>query len=580
MLDFKIAGGDIVDGTGRPRFRADLGVQDGRIAAIGDLSDRAARQMYDASGRIVAPGFIDAHTHYDAQVFWDPKLSPSCFHGVTTIVGGFCGFSIAPITAETAAYIRPMLARVEGMPLATLEAGAGWDWGSFDDYLSRLEGRIGLNAGFFCGHSTIRRMVMGSRAVGEAATPDEIARMEALLDRCLAEGALGFSTTLSPTHNDGDGDPVPSRWADRAEMLRLAAVVGRHEGAGLEMLPGGFDDEMQALLADVSIAAQRPLNWNMITVTGRPDIETAVAHQLGLSDHARARGGEVIALTLPAPPDIFLNLQSGFNFDALPGAWREVFKWPLDRRITGFRDPELRRRLAEGLAQVTGGLEVISRIEDYEVAIVVSAANESYVGRRIDEIARTEGRAEIDVFLDIAVEDGLATIFRTSLGGADQKGYELRGRLWADDRVLIGASDAGAHLDVLDAFAFSSDLLQKGVREYGVIGLEAAVHRITQRPATYFGLVDRGVLAQGAHADIVVFDEARVGRGPTYRRHDLPGGGGYRLYAEAEGIDRVFVNGAPIVEAGVHTGRLPGAVLRSGRDTRTTAMDAMRTLAS
>ncbi len=577
MLDLKISGGEIVDGTGRARWRGDVGVKDGRIVAIGDLASEPAKEHHDATGRIVAPGFIDGHTHYDAQVFWDPTLSPSCYHGVTTVIGGFCGFSIAPMTPEAATYIKPMLARVEGMPLETLELASAWDWRSFGDYLSKIEGRLGLNAGFFAGHSAIRRIVMGARAVGEQATPEDLAEMQDLLDQSLTEGALGFSTTLSVTHNDADGNPVPSRWADRGEVLGLAGVVSRHEGTGLELLPNPtLSSEMREMLADISIAGQRPVNWNMILVTGQPEAEQLVARQLEASDYARARGGEVIALTLSCPTVVYMNLKSGQTFDAMPGLWREVFKWPVEQRLARFADPDVRRQLAADLASVSGGMEVISRIEAYTVVSTPSARNKSYEGRRIGAIAAEEGKAAIDVLLDIALADDLMTIFSPDIGGDSQAAYELRGKLWADDRVLIGASDAGAHLDTIDTFSCSTALLQKGVREHKVIGLEQAVHKITGRPATYFGLIDRGLIAEGYHADIVIFDEATVGRGATYYRYDLPGEGAFRLYADALGIDRVFVNGVQIVENGVHSGKLPGKVLRSGEDTRTVAMDALR----
>src|SRR5262245_38584127 len=211
MLDLKITGGTIVDGSGAERFRGDVGLKDGRIVAVGTVTEEA-KETGDATGRVVAPGFIDVHTHYDAQVFWDPKLSPSCYHGVTTVIGGFCGFSIAPLTPEAASYIKPMLARVEGMPLETLERAVPWSWGSFGDFLGLIDGKVGLNAGFFAGHSAIRRIVMGERAVGEKATSADLEAMKALLGRSLAEGALGFSTSINATHNDGDGNPVPSRW--------------------------------------------------------------------------------------------------------------------------------------------------------------------------------------------------------------------------------------------------------------------------------------------------------------------------------------------------------------------------------
>lgn len=578
MLDLKLSGGTIVDGTGGAAFRGDVGIRDGRIVAVGTVTEDAL-QTIDVSGRVIAPGFIDAHTHYDAQAFWDPTLSPSCYHGVTTIVGGFCGFSIAPINPEAAAYIKPMLARVEGMPLETLETAVPFNWSSFGEFLSRLDGRIGLNAGFFVGHSTIRRMAMGARAVGEKATPQEIEKMKGLLDHSLSEGGLGFSTTVSPTHNDADGNPVPSRWADREEFTALAGVVAQHEGTGLEMLPDlDFAPEMLDLMTDFSIAGNRPVNWNVLVVDGRADVHEAVERQLAVSTYARERGGEVIALTVPCTPEVFMNLRSGVMFDALPGIWREIFKQPLPERIEQFRNPEIRRQMEADAAKVPASAPMFPFAQpgNYFVKTTSAPTSKLYEGRRIDAIAAELGCRPIDVMLDIAIADDLETIFVADCGGYDKAAYELRAKLWRDDRTIVGASDAGAHLDLIDTFAFSTVLLEKGVREHGVIGLEEAIHLITQRPARYFGLVDRGLLAENYHADIVVLDPETVGRGETYWRFDVPGGNGFRLYADARGIDHVFVNGTQIVRDGAHTGALPGIVLRSGKDTRTIAMDALR----
>ena len=256
MLDKVIRGGTIVDGTGKPGEAGDIGIAGGRIVALGGKITEPAREVIDADGAIVTPGFIDIHTHYDAQVFWDPKLSPSCFHGVTSVIGGFCGFSIAPMSPEAATYICPMLARVEGMPLSTLEAAVPWNsWRSFGEFLDLVEGKIGLNAGFFAGHSAIRRIVMGERAVGEEATPEDLEQMKALLGQSLAEGALGFSSTISPTHNDADGNPVPSRWASHDEIIELGRVVSQYEGTGLELLPNlEFGPGIPELITDLSIA--------------------------------------------------------------------------------------------------------------------------------------------------------------------------------------------------------------------------------------------------------------------------------------------------------------------------------------
>jgi N-acyl-D-aspartate/D-glutamate deacylase len=576
-LDLKIVGGTIVDGTRARRFRGDVGVKDGRIVAVGEVP-QPAHQTIDATGLVVAPGFVDVHTHYDAQVFWEPTLSPSCFHGVTTVIGGFCGFSIAPLSPEATDYLMRLLSRVEGMPLVTLETSVPWTWRSFGEFLAGFEGRIGLNAGFFAGHSAIRRVVMGERAVGHKCTPGELERMKALLDQSLAEGALGFSSDVSPAHNDGDGNPVPSRWADFSEIIELARVVSRHEGTGLELLPEpGFAPEIQDLLTEFSIAGQRAVNWNALLLTDQPDSPDLVARQLAVSDYARARGGEVLALTIPVTPDAYLNFMNGMGLDMNPGSWRDVFKLPPDARMRALRDPELRRRLAADAANAPQGsvIAVFAEIEGYLVVSVQAERNKAFVGRQIGEIAQAEGRAPIDVMLDIALDDDLLAIFSPPLGGNGPETFQQRGDLWRDDRTLIGASDAGAHMDMIDTFSFATSVLQKGVREYGVISLEEAVHQLTDRPARYVGLIDRGRLAVGHHADVVVFDEASVGPAPTYPRYDVPGEQ-FRLYAEANGVAHVIVNGVEIVRRGEHTGKLPGKVLRSGQDTRTVPIGAMR----
>ena len=577
MLDLKIAGGAIIDGSGNDRFVGDVGIKHGRIVAIGAI-DEPARETIDATGRIVAPGFIDVHTHYDAQIFWDPKLSPSCFHGVTTVIGGLCGFSVAPLTRDAVDYIMRMLARVEGMPLATLETALPWDWTSFGEYLDRIEGKAGINAGFFVGHSTIRRAIMGERAVGHEATEDEVARMCRLLDASIAEGALGFSSTIASNHNDAAGDPVPSRWASHAELLALGAVVKDHPGTGLELLPDvDFGPGIPDLIADLSIAGDRPVNWNAAWIDNDGDALKRVAKQLAVSDYARQKGGEVIALTTAAMPSLFVNFRAGLIFDSLPGLWSEIFKSPLAERIERFKSPETRAQLAADAARVPAdsASAYVTRFDRYQVISTMSESNQTYKGRTIGEIAAEQGRQPLDMMLDIAIADDLGSAFMPIFGGDDPATFKARGNLWRDDRTLIGASDAGAHLDMIDSFAYSSVVLERGVREFGAITLEEAIRQMTERPARYMGLIDRGLIAEGFHADIVIFDEATVGRGKPYMRFDVPGDEA-RIYADAIGVDHVLVNGVPIVRNGEHSGALPGTVLRSGRDTRTVSIDALR----
>ncbi|MGE0383124.1 MAG: amidohydrolase family protein [Gammaproteobacteria bacterium] len=574
MLDLIIRGGNVIDGTGAPARRADLGIHGGRIAAIGKI-DGPARETIDADGRVVCPGFIDVHTHYDAQIFWDPTLSPSCFHGVTTVIGGNCGFSIAPLSPQAGQYLLPMLARVEGMPVASLEAGVPWDWRSFGDYLGRHDGRIAINAGFLAGHSAIRRVVMGARAVGERATGEELARMKALLAESIAQGALGFSSTVSPTHNDADGNPVPSRHASREEILELAGVCRGFEGTAVEFLPNllPWDEEQKRLMADISLAAGRPLNWNVLAAN---TAEIAlIEDKLDASNVARARGAEVVALTVPQPMTMRLNFESGFLFDSFPG-WSEIFRRVPAERMRRLGDPDFRRRMnADACSTPNPSMRRRADWSTYRVAETFAGANAPLRGRTIGDIASERHVAPLDAMLDIALADELRTSFVPETGGDDLDTWRLRGRLWNDDRTIIGASDAGAHLDMIDTFAFTTQVLGNGVRRYALLGLEAAIHKMTLVLASLYGLRERGALRQGWHADVVVFDPATVACAETCTRFDLPAGAG-RLYADAIGVDHVIVNGSPIIRDGRMTTARPGTVLRSGRDTRTVDIPANR----
>lgn len=568
MLDVLIQGGSLVDGTGAAARAADVGIHEGRIVAIGEI-DEPARETIDATGKVVAPGFIDVHTHYDAQAFWDKTLSPSPYHGVTSVLGGNCGFSIAPLSTEAGPYLMKMLSRVEGMPLESLETGVPWDWQSFGDYLDRLDGTLAVNAGFLVGHSALRRVVMGERAVGEEATEEEIAEMVALLRQSLEEGGLGFSSTISPTHNDFDGNPVPSRHATREEMITLASQVRDFEGTVLEFLPGvGWGEEEANYMADLSVAGNRPVNWNALAA----DLDTPelIEGMLAATDIARARGGEVLALTIPQPATLRLNFDSGLVLDALEG-WAPLFQLSKQDRISALQVPERRKQLEE---DAQGSVAIMLQFADWPEYTVDQVQNPElvhYRGRKAGEIAEAEGKSAFDVVIDITVQDDLQTYFVPPVQGEDDETWKMRGDFWHDDRTVIGGSDAGAHLDMIDTFAFSSQVLGEGVRERKLISLEEAVHQITDRPARLWGLRQRGRIEEGFYADVVVFDPEQVGLGNTYTRYDLPAGAG-RLYADANGIEHVFTNGVEIIRQGEDTGARPGIIMRSGRDTETVQM--------
>jgi N-acyl-D-aspartate/D-glutamate deacylase len=567
-MDVLIRGGFVVDGTGAPGATRDVGISGGRFVPPGSLAP--GHRVVDADGLVVAPGFVDIHTHYDAQLSWDPTASPSPLHGVTTAIGGNCGFTIAPAGEEHAGYLMRMMARVEGMPLAALEAGLAWDWTGFGDWLGRHEGRIGVNAGFLVGHSAVRRVVLGD-GCHEPAAPADVEAMARLVGEACAAGALGFSTSTAPTHNDGDGSPVPSRGASPDELVALAAAVRDHPGTTLEcILAGclnGFTDDEKDLLTRLSVAGGRPVNWNVLGVSAwNPEGHVS---QLAASDHAAAGGGRVVALTLPHSMRIRLSFLSGFVLDGLPG-WRDVLALPVAERMRALADPVVRRRLAEGAASEEAG--VLRGLADWkrlELLETFAPENRPFEGRLVADVVAERGGDPFDVLLDVVLADGLRTGLRPSgLGVESADDWKLRAEVWRDRRTVVGGSDAGAHLDMMCGAIYSTALLAHGVRDFGVVSVEEAVRLLTDVPARLYGLRGRGRIADGYAADAVLFDADTVGYGAERVREDLPGGA-WRLYAEATGVHRVLVNGTAVVEDGRLTGATPGTLLRSGRDTET-----------
>ena len=571
MIDLVIRDGIVVDGTGAPARRADVAEDDGRVVAVGDVEEPATREI-DATGCVVAPGFIDLHTHYDAQLSWDPTASPSPLHGVTTVFGGNCGFSLAPAGPEHADYLVRMMAKVEGMPLAALQAGMEWNWSGFGEWLGRFDGAIGVNAGFLVGHSTLRRAVMGDDAVGGEATEAQLAAMESLLHGALSEGAMGFSTSQAHTHHDGDGSPVPSRSASRVELERLATVVADHPGTTLEMIvPGcinGFSAEEVELLTRMSVLSGRPVNWNVLASNASDPDRTA--GQLAASTAAAAAGGRVVALTLPHTMDLRLSFMTGAILDGLPG-WSAFFARPVPDRIAILADPAARQPLDDSAQSDEAG--ILRFLADWGRLVIAEThvpAHRALEGRSVAEVADERGITTWDAICEVLVADGLRTGFSVPIPTTDDD-WAARGRTWQDPRAIVGGSDAGAHLDTMCGAVYSTTLLAEGVRTRGLLSMEEAIRLLTDAPAQLYGVVDRGRVAAGYWADLVVFDPERVGPEPMRTRDDLPGGAS-RLYAEAAGIEHVLVNGTEVVAAGAFTGAVPGTVLRSGTDTRTVAV--------
>jgi len=566
--DLLIRNGTLVDGTGAPARRADVAIRDGRIVAIGATDDAATRTI-DADGLVVAPGFVDLHTHYDAQLLWDPTASPSPLHGVTTVFGGNCGFTLAPGGEQHVDYLSRLMARVEGIPLPALQQGVPWDWTTFAEYAERVEQKgISVNAGFLCGHSALRRVVMGDHAVGTQASDDELAAMEQLLHDALDAGAMGFSSSQAPTHNDGDGNPVPSRAATRDEMLRLAAALRAHPGTQLELIiPGclnGFTDDEVTLMAAMSAAADRPLNWNVLGVTQGGNHE----RQLAAGSRAAELGGRVVALTLPQGMRIRLSFFTGFVLDGLPG-WRETFALPIRDRMHALSDPATRARLDElAHSPEAGVLAGLARWERLEIIEGFTERTRALEGRKIGDIAREQRQGAFDTLCDVVVADELRTGLRPDFGGPEPDDvWKMRAEVWRDPRAVIGGSDAGAHLDMMSGASYSTFVVGDAVRN-GHVTLEEAVHLLSDVPARLYGLRDRGRIEPGAYADVVIFDPSTVGPTGERTRDDLPGGAN-RIVAESRGVQCVLVAGTEIVRDGAYTGATPGAVLRAGRDTQT-----------
>ena len=567
MLDYVIRSGTVIDGTGGPAQVADVGIEEGRISAIGQVSGKGRTEL-DATGLMVAPGIVDPHTHYDAQLFWDPSASPSNVHGVTTVIGGNCGFTLAPIKAADAPYIREMMAKVEGMPLAALEHGVPWSWSTFGEYLAALEGNLGVNAGFLVGHCAIRRHVMGSDRGEEVATDEEIVTMRALLAESLAAGGLGFSSSQSRTHSDGDGRPITSRHADRREMLAFCEEVAAHEGTTLEYITNGcldsFSDEEVDLMTAMSVTAQRPLNWNVLTVDSRS--AERVEHQLSASSHAAAAGGQIVALTMPTLVPMNMSFRTHCALFLIPG-WGEVMGLPAAERMGQLADPEVRATLDQRAhSKEAGVFRGLARWGTYVIGDTYAPVNDGCRGRTVAEIASNRGTAEFDTLLDIVLADELRTVLWPNTDDGDETTWSMRAEIWSDPRAMIGGSDAGAHLDRMCGSNYPTAFLEDCLRGRKLVPVVQAVHMMTGQPARLFGLRDRGVLAEGFAADLFVFDPVTVGSEPASLVHDLPGNAP-RLIAGSKGVTRVLVNGIETVRDGQPTGAIPGTLLRSGHDT-------------
>ena len=566
--DLIVRGGTVVDGTGLPRRRIDVGIKDGKIARMARLDDDTAKEEIDATGRIVAPGIVDAHTHYDPQITFDPYATMSCFHGVTTVLAGNCGFSAAPVRAADREYIKNIFARVEDMDPIALNGVRFDKFETFPDFLAMLRGNLGINFACYVGHSNVRRWVMGEDAWQREATQDEIAAMCEIVSEAMKAGASGFSTSLLGTHLDLQNRPVPSRLASREELLALAEAAGKACSGSICFLPEGTilgqsteDHDMIGALAKVSglpVIVQGLGGKSKIDVPGSG--WEAARDRL---DEAQEAGTPFYSMLIARPFDRQVAFDETNHHWQACGLWHAMTRMPIEARRALLRDSEAREAMRFGIenpnTDPTKG--TIIPAPQWPVVFVESSPTlpeEKHQNRSIAQLAEEAGKAPGDFALDLALADDFATKLRWRMTGPEWDASVAA--TMTDPRMLIGTSDGGAHLAKDDQADWSSYFLGVWVRERKVVSLEEGVRQITQVPAGILGFHDRGTLRVGGWADIMVFDEDEIGPLRKDFVRDLPGGVG-RYKAYGKGVYATVVNGEPIVLDGELTGRLPGVVV-------------------
>ena len=559
QYDLKITDGTIIDGTGKARYRGDVGIRAGKVVALG-AAPGEARETIDAAGRIVAPGFVDIHTHYDAQILWDRMLTISPWHGVTTVVMGNCGFGVAPTRAHHRDLIIRTLEKVEGMSVAALEAGMGkeWPFETFPQYLDAIEKQgTAINVAALVGHTPVRLYVMGEEATERAASDDEIARMRAIVRDAIEAGAVGFATSKSPTHVGYGGRPVPSRAAEFAEIRALAGALG-DAGKGMMQATIGkgllFDE-----FAQVSRETGITVSWTAL-LAGRMRRNIGHREQLARSLDLIAQGYKVYPQVTPRPLNFEYQLREPFVFESM-SVFQPVSAADIEGKRRLYADAGFRKAFRDKMDTAPGefvagfGLTVISECE----------TDRSIEERLLVDVARERGLHPVDLLLDIGLASNLDARFRMPVANHNEDDVA---ELLLNPHMVMGLSDAGAHASQLCDACQGTYLLARWVREKQALSLEDAIRMLTSRPAEVFGITDRGRLAEGWPADVVVFDPDTVGAGPLQRVHDFPGGAN-RLISHASGIDAVIVNGT-ILRRNGHDAvssddPLPGKLLRNGR---------------
>ncbi len=558
-----IRGGTVVDGTGAPSYQADVAIAAGRIAEIGKSIAGSARKVIDATDLIVAPGFLDPHTHYDAQICWDPQITSSSWHGVTSVVLGNCGVGVAPCKPEDRAITAADLTNLEAIPADVLEAGLTWDWDSFPSYMDAAARRgSAINLGFFAPLTPFRHWAMGRDSLERAATAPELDQIKQALRAAMVAGALGISTSVSTIDIGYEGRPLACRLASRDELKAYSNVL-RDLGKGVIQLnladkPSDMSQREYDILDFLLEESRRPVSW--ISLFDRDDLPEGAMRTLERFEPLIARGG--VPQISCRPLFIELNLRSPLMFITFPCIQQSIFNRPLEVQKKHYTDPGFRQKLRSECEK--SGLHniIFSRhLERIELLQAFNPALKHLEGKSLATIAKERGAPDgLDLLLDLALEDNLEMRFVVAMLNNNR---ERVGRLISDPRTMIALSDGGAHVDQICDVGYCTYLLGNWVRDAGVMSLEHGVKRLTAEPADFFGIKGRGRVTTGSIADLAIFDYQTVGSAErAHLRNDLPGGA-QRLVMEARGIEHTIVNGVQVYENGKFTGALPGTVLRS-----------------
>lgn len=558
-FDLIIRGAKVVDGTGLPAYVADVGIKGERIAKIGRIDQGAAR-VIDAKGLLLTPGFIDVHTHYDVQLDWDPIVTPSCWHGITTVLAGNCGFTLAPAKPEDVDWLAGMLSRVEGMSRAALAEGLKFEGGSHGDYWSRFEGQIGVNVASYVGHSAVRRYVMGDDASEREATEDEIEQMKECVRQAMREGAIGFSTSQLDLHVGEDGREVPSNHASADEVVALSSVLAEFDRGACEIIPRsfgrGYDEADRELMLRMHEASGRPVELNLLFPSAE-DPESW-SKSLEFCREQNALGARLHPQFATNRGGLHVKLSDTFVFDDMP-KWREVLCLAEPERSEKLRDPAIRALLEVEFAS-DAGKSIGATWQNLAVEQVVDKANRSKLGKTVAELATEAGIEPIDCFLDLALEEGLETWF-CMLTPPEAAAYmdQICATVMKEPFAMAGSSDGGAHLASFVGADYTTNLLTDYVPS--VLSLEEAIFKLAYMPAIVHGIEGRGAIREGYFADLVLIDMERLGTGDTWLAQDFPAHS-ERFVVDSTGYVATIVNGAVVLEQNKHTGALPGRVLQ------------------